>query len=126
MEQTPSRHRRHTPAPNQEPRVIIYIDQSNNSGNIATGSGIIQQLDRVTINGSHYGGIVSGTVNGDNHQEVTISRSSALEAELLAEIERLKKENARLMSITENMAERIHELRAGQAAPGEAKRKAGR
>lgn len=47
-------------------------------------------------------------------------------AALLAEIERLKKENARLMSITENMAERIRELREGQAAPGDAKPKAGR
>ena len=88
MEQTPSRHRHRTPAPNQEPRIIIYIDQSNNSGNIVTGSGF--------------------------------------RADLLAEIERLKKENARLMSITENMAERIRELRAGQAAPRDTKQKAGR
>lgn len=108
MEQTPSRHRRRTPAPNQEPRIIIYIDQSNNSGNIVTGGGTIQHLERVAING---GNIVTG---------------SGFRADLLAEIERLKKENARLMSITENMAERIRELRAGQAAPRDTKPKAGR
>lgn len=110
MKQTPSRHRRRAPAPNQEPRVIIYIDQSNNSGNIITGGGIIQQLEHTTIAGNNYCNIVTG----------------GSQADLLAEIERLKKENARLMSITENMAERIRELREGQAAPGDAKPKAGR
>lgn len=59
--------------------------------------------------GNHYGGIVSGTVNGDNHQEVTITRSSAMEAEnaqLREQLEQAKEEKARLLGIIETLTKK--------------------
>ena len=81
------------------PRVLVYLDQSNNSGSILQGVqnlGSIQQVSKCP--------------------GATISQEWA--ADLQAENARLRAENSQLLGIVENMAERIQELR--QIADGKA------
>lgn len=95
MKPIQARHQHRRPAAIREPRVLIYIDQSHNSGSIMQGvqnSGSIQQASG------------PGLIN----QASTIEAKAA---RLQAENERLRAQNAQYLGIMENMAERIRELR---------------